>query len=652
MATAWEKLDFNVRHLVGKIIFAPDDAGIFDSCDFPQQSEDILIITSADLKKNSVEIGKTSFPVFAEPGKPASGIPVAAVFGTDMESVSEYMGKIQIHSHQPEPQESDTEDLHPFVWNYGKCGTFFDNPETTSITSDFTVKRHCMALKEEQKIIANAENDRIYLRLTTQWPSNVKQSVASALGTETGNITLLTEDRHAPYDQLVYLPSVYGIIAAAAASLRQCQIFLSVPSISWQGDMVFRFRFAFDAKFHPLAQDVRVDIERGPSPVFSDEFCYNILTGLIPNYGLKAAHVEISTSVSCKPAALFFSDSGYAMSLAAREHCYNEAIRNFGILPSEWRKQNIHEKDALCFAIKSVADTAALSQTVSDCCRYSEFDRNYSVNCQPKLRKRDVNPFMNYSRGTGLASGHGISGFSNECPYTDATRLSVVMTDAKHMEINVPVNINRPEIDFWKGMSANIMGIPGENIIFNIGSGSQEDNGPYIHSAGYNFIGDMIKKACVRIVASREASVPYPIKEMVGIKSENKHVLFNCTCAGSAAVDLHIDPVLLCPVIDHVTVRVHHGREYRNSVMKSILKRTAETAIKEVCPFTCDKIDVNLDTYTDNAIPSGFAAPLVRGLVVAAFTDALSQALDFHINSLPLTQQDILDTVNTNRSIE
>ena len=108
------------------------------------------------------------------------------------------------------------------------------------------------------------------------------------------------------------------------------------------------------------------------------------------------------------------------------------------------------------------------------------------------------------------------------------------------------------------------------------------------------------------------------------------------------AIDLHIDTVMLSPIIDNIWVNFHLGHVFDMDRLLNKARHTITAVLSDICPRSTAKcnIDIKIDqdgTFTASSLTAG-----LRGLTTAALTAALSQALGHAIRRIPVTSDDIL----------
>jgi len=108
------------------------------------------------------------------------------------------------------------------------------------------------------------------------------------------------------------------------------------------------------------------------------------------------------------------------------------------------------------------------------------------------------------------------------------------------------------------------------------------------------------------------------------------------------AIDLHLDTVMLSPIIDNIWVNFHVGHVFDTGRLLSKARHTITTVLSDICPRSSAKCNIDIQVFQDGNFPASSITAGLRGLTTAALTGALSQALGYPIRRIPVTSDDIL----------
>ena len=136
----------------------------------------------------------------------------------------------------------------------------------------------------------------------------------------------------------------------------------------------------------------------------------------------------------------------------------------------------------------------------------------------------------------------------------------------------------------------------------------------------------------ISITAENEAELTDPFYYSAGI--------------GAVAIDLHIDTVMLSPIIDNIWVNFHLGHIFDMDRLLNKARHTITAVLSDICPRSTAKCNIDIKIDQDGSFSSSSLTAGLRGLTTAALTAALSQALGHTIRRIPVTSDDILGIAN------
>ena len=111
---------------------------------------------------------------------------------------------------------------------------------------------------------------------------------------------------------------------------------------------------------------------------------------------------------------------------------------------------------------------------------------------------------------------------------------------------------------------------------------------------------------------------------------------------GAVVLDLHIDTVMLSPIIDNIWVNFHLGHVFDMERLLNKARHTITAVLSDICPRSSAKCNIDIKISQDGSFTSSSLTAGLRGLTTAALINALSQALGHTIKKIPVTSDDIL----------
>ncbi len=642
--------DVNRKHLTGRLLTSTVSRGAIAGISLPNDSEfrDILVLKATDFESNgSVKIMGESLPFFAGEEISYKGQPIMAVFGHEAEEVEFFCKDVNISYHID--QDSEDYDGQQYgeaqSWSYGNTDEYFTD-DAKVFESVFDVDPFSNTMLGDQKVFAIQKGGKLNIRVATQWPTHLRKTVADNLGCDLGDIVIHPLPYYAPYDQLIVTPSAMATIAALAAIQSGELVQLTCPMTSWQPRMTIRHTTAFMPDGTILADRAVCNVDLGAFPLFSEEICNSILAGLVPPYPMKAVQASISVTRSSTPPANFFGDLGFAMAFAGTEQHFNRLAHSIGMQPGKWRLEILSEigPNGLVHtqSIRKSLNEDKISASLQSVMDLSWYTRKYASNSQSRMAGIRMNPNINYSRGIGVACGEGMIGFS-QC-YNAASKyaLSVTLDQEGNLLVNTGMLASRSMTANWKNTIRKTMDIPEEKIHFlDINAPDILEIGPNVLSRKVGIVATLLDKACSELARKKEFS-RIPLKVTAEYEAEATDPLFFSSSIGSVAIDLHIDTLLLSPIIDNVWVTFHLGPVFDKDKLLNRARHTITSVLSDICPRSSAKCNVRIDLVQDADFSVSSITSLLRGLTTAALIGALSQALGHQIHKIPVTSDDIL----------
>ena len=647
--------DLTRKHLVGRLVTSTVASGRIEDISMPGENKfrHMLVLSAADFPNcTGIHIMNDELPFFARDEVMYRGQPVLAVFGYDAEDVELFCKQVKVsYQIKQDSEDSDAQPFEaPFIWSYGNTDEFF-TPESRTFKSDFEVSPFANSMLGDQKVFVIRKEGKLHVRVPSQWPIHVRKSIATTLGLPIDEIQVYPQPYYAPYDQLVVLPSVLACIAAQAAEQTGELVQLSASMVSWQPRMKIEHETAYLADGSLLADRASCTVDLGAFPFFTTEICHNILAGLVSVYPLKAADVSIQICRSSTPPANFFGDLGFSMALAGTENHFSMLASSIGMQPGIWRLDRAKEAGpagfAVCQAVKAGNDFAKLESSVSEILNDSWYSRKYASNSQGRMLRK-LDPAINYARGIGIASGEGIMGFSQQFNASANYALSVTMNQDQTITVNAGVHADRAMLGIWKDAVRQFFDIPAEDIIFlDVNDPEILDLGPSTLSRKVGLVSTLLLKACSEL--SRKVRFSrLPVTVTTEYEAELTDPFYFSSCMGSVAVDLHIDAVMLSPVIDNIWVNFHLGHVFDMDKLLNKARHTITTVMSDICPRSSAKCNIDIKIKQDGSFAASSLTAGLRGLATAALVGAISQALGHPIKRIPVTSDDILAIASRN----
>ncbi len=650
MSEQSELFDLSKKHLIGKLVTSTVSSGRIADISMPSENQfrHMLVLSAADFDRHgSIEIMDEEFPIFARDEVFYKGQPVLAVFGYNSEDVDLFCRQVKVSYQITPDSENSSSRQHgnPFAWSYGNTDEFF-NSKAKTFKSSFEVVPFSNTMLGDLRIFATYREGKYHLRLASQWPIHVRKSIARTLGISMDEIVVYPQSYYCPYDQLVLEPSVLACIAAMASQQSGELVQISAPMVSWQPRMKVEHETAFLEDGTLLADRASCTIDLGAYPFFASEVCSNVLAGLVPVYPMKAADISIQVTTSSTTPANFFGNLGYSMALAGTENHFSQLASSIGIQPGIWRLNRVKDigkgGNPLCERVKQGSDFDKLNKSVKEALEKSWYSRKYSANSQKRMLGLRMNPMINYSRGIGIGCGQSIFGFSQQFNANANYSLSVTLNEDNTVKVNTGMTADKGMQGLWKETVRKFLEVPSEDIFFaDINDYDVMDMGPSALSRKMGIVSSLLVQACSEIARKKQFS-RLPITVSTQYDAELTDPFYFSSSIGTVVMDLHIDTVMLSPIIDNIWVNFHLGHVFDMERLLNKARHTITAVLSDICPRSSAKCNIDIKISQDGSFVSSSLTAGLRGLTTAALINALSQALGHTIRKIPVTSDDIL----------
>lgn len=646
------------KYLVGKLITSTVAKGHIANIELPEDEmfSNIVVVTAEDFGLfNFVQVMEEKLPILATKEISYKGQPIMAVFGVEEEDVELYCREVKI-SYQiaPESEEVASEVYgQPFEWSFEDTNEYFV-PHAKVVKSTFSVDAHESALLGDQKIFAVLQKGVMNIEVETQWPVNVKRSVAQVLGFPLNKVNIQAQPNVASYDQFILRPTIFSCIAAVAAVKTKSAVRMCAPLVSYQPALNYKLETVVSHEDGCVAGRFNCTVDMGAFPIFTQEVYHNVLAGLVPVYPMKALDVKITILKSPTVPANFFGDLGFAMSQAAVENHFTQAALALDFQPGLWRLEMLkscgNAGPALSEKVRKSKEFENLAKTLDEIITASWYARKCATNTQKKLYGNKVNPLVNYSKGIGIACGEGIMGFSQQFNVAMNYTLAVTLTEDNKVIVNTGMQAGKDMLFIWKQTIKQYLDVPEDDILFlDINDEKIIDIGPNVLSRKIGIVTRLLKQACSEIARKKSFSrLPITVEASSEL-GETKNFYYNA-CFGSVGIELHLDTVTLSPVIDKVWARFHMGHVFNMQKLINKARLAIFTVISEVFPNISWQFSIDLQVEESSDYVQSSITAAIRGLTIAALVGAFSQAVGKPVNSLPIKDVDILALIKGSKA--
>ena len=331
------------------------------------------------------------------------------------------------------------------------------------------------------------------------------------------------------------------------------------------------------------------------------------------------------------------------------------------MLPHELRAKNIAEnqkKIATPFLFHTEHMHAALAGVLAT----SDFCRKYTSFKRDALQHADsaLNRFSLPIRGVGIACAFDGATYLNNDFFSQ--KIAVTLNEDGSVSIHSPVP--SPQIaDIWTHGVSALLAIPASSVRI-VPDDALHEKSPG-HDSIYSNISVMshVLHSCCRELEKKRAATKRTASLTVkkGIsptikKLWNKHDFcgtpFYSVSYGSAVIEILIDPYTYNVRSKGIWLAIDCGhvldmRHAENSIRLSLQQELSQLIQNETVP--CDSIHIS---FIQSDAPPVQIGNLVHNIIPAAFSSALSLALNSHVHELPCTIETLYKAIAQPRGDE
>ena len=678
-------------------IRSPAATGFLKHIRFPVLPENYSTITAKNIPGDNI-LEDTYMPVLADGNLSYIGEPVALILGPDKIKLEEFAGECEVIVDEEKPVFSfeDIERIDEYdevtrTIEIGDVSQFFTDQEKIVKGSYFTgIQDHWYAepagaitLYANEKNTASKKEKKnsvshkvLVIKTATQWPYHVKRSVARVLGLAQDSISVEPTPLSLHMDGKLWFPSLIACHSALATFFTKKPVRLI---LNREEDFLFspkrcmsniNISTSIDDNGKIKAANIDITVNLGAYGVNSNEILDQMCLASIGNYNFENLKLNARAKRTNIPPQGPFTGFGLSQGFFAIENHVSKITDLTGQEPIQWRKDHINSGK------NQIAQDSLIELTAKS----SDFYRKWASyellrqNNKGKTPEKGENP-----RGIGIAQGFQGNGLLYHGNDNGHYSLEVTLTPEGILEIKTSMISSEDFIRLWEKIVMKTMSIEPDKI--RIITKNSPDSGPSCASRNITTLTKLVEKCCQAIQKQRSKS-PLPLTVSRSIKPQNGAFLnglfpppagktmdisgFLKPAGACAVVEVSIDIVECIPKIRGIWLGVAGGKIISVNRAKRSLVRGAVQSLGWVFTECIEYINGVLpeNQYQNFLIPSPADIPPIqisfleenssetKGIgelpftcIPAAFLQAVSQAMDFSFQSIPLKRNDIWEMI-------
>jgi CO/xanthine dehydrogenase Mo-binding subunit len=672
---------------------SPSAKGRLKGISFPRLASGYTPVRAEDIPvKNQLE--ELPVPILASGSVSYIGEPVALLLGPDKAKLEEYAALSQVEV-DPEPPSFSAYPASPESILARRDITLGDPAKAFEAAKTVVSGIYRTGIQEHwysdpQGAVAEISRDEsgkdtFLIHTATQWPFQVKRSVAAHLGLAPDQVEVEPARIGLHLDGKIWYPSLLACHAALGAYLtkRPVKIILTRDEdfryTPKRCGSEIRIRSALGEKGQILGTEIQVIAGLGAQGVFTEEILDRMCLGALGTYKIPHIRIEgIAVKTNVPPGGPF-AGFGLSQGFFAMERHISHIADTLRLDPGEWRKAHFFNTIKKLTIGVPLRDAVSLEVLLDTAAAMSDYHRKWAAYELLRLHRRKHGDwkagksFQNETlRGIGIATAYQGNGFLHT--EYDLGSCSVELTLGKDGSLEIKtsmVSSNREHTLLWKNTAAKILSLETASVrVVTDNTRTSPDSGPAALSRNVMVITRLVEKSCEAIRKQRFRD-PLPITISRSYRPakingwEGKPIDGNALLRlgwGTAAVEVEIDPVEYIPKIRGIWLGIDGGRilsetKARRSLLQStfhalgwasreyLVYKDGKLPLEQIhrygIPVPQEMPPVHIDFIWNNAaVPKGIEE-LPFSCVPAAYVQAVSQAVDHPFEKIPLGARDI-----------
>ena len=538
------------------------------------------------------------------------------------------------------------------------------------------------------------QEETLTIRTATQWPSHVKRSVAGVLGLPAASVLVYPTITGLHMDGKFWYPSFVACHAALGAWITKKPVRLILTRTE---DFAFspkrcrseiHITSALDEKGEITGMEINAAVNLGAYGINAaeiiDQCCFGCL-GIYKTRNISFTGKAYKTNI---PPQGPFAGFGFAQGSFALERHIGDVADSCGLDPAQWRVDNLAKTVTFPAGLPE-KDTSHVKQLINIAVKMSDYSRKQASYEMLRQNRRQIREKQLYStpespariwaergeilRGIGIAMGGQGGGLLYPGQDRGICGVELVLEVGGSLEIRAGMT---GPADAWAGIARGILGVDEEKVRVSCGPFSP-DSGPDTASRSITVMTKLVEQACLAIQKQRFRN-PLPITVRKTTRPQKNPVFERSfpppegvlqDCGGffrsglaSAVVEVDIDPVEYIPRIRGVWMSVNGGKIISEDNARRTLKISAVQAlgwayreqihyINGILPkdqfegfdiFELSEIpQIHIDFVPNTSEDPKGIGDLPFSCIPAAYTQAVSQAIDFYFRSVPIRSGDV-----------
>lgn len=669
---------------------APVERGIIREILPPPLPKGYILITADDIPGGkTVDILGQRLPVFCSGRIAYKGEPLALLVGGDEATLRDLIfGFNVVIDEDPEAESSEGKTLCVREVRYGSFFTagkaVSDNDKSNDaeehnegnldINGMFELCEHVYEHEwiydieseyygETNGAVAFWNEGTLTILTPTQWTGNLRKALSRVLDTAAESILIKRTVAQNRTTSSIWYNSVIACQAAVASLITAQPVRLSYSReeqdvmLNAHRPIRLQYKTGANDRGELEALEAHIALECGFADPFAKEITERLAIAAAGVYHVKNLYVRVEAKTTRLPAAAISIKRLDSAAFFALENQIEAMCRVCNLTPIEMRKINYLENAPGSRRPRDtvfVFEIEKYNNVLDALVKSSDFERKYAAYgldasyMEERMHpKQYVSAFSTPLRGIGCACAFEGSSYYGTKPYR--TQTMGVTLEGK-TGANLGLTIHAPPVsvhvlDVWTKAAADILGVKASDLKVKMDTSFKiSETIPY-PEAFYDNIGIMtslLTRCCASLKNKIQgASSPVTIRKRSSPVSEWDGAAFTgrpfySTSFAAATVEVEVNPFNYRGNIRSIDIVINGGKIMNPQVAASSIRLAVQRSLSSLLEnddLECGNIRISF--VQSDRKPSAIGE-LVYKVIPAAYTQALSQALDCTIDKLPL----------------
>ncbi|MCH5282193.1 MAG: xanthine dehydrogenase family protein molybdopterin-binding subunit [Treponema sp.] len=658
--------------IFAKIIRSPKKSGILKNIEAKNLPEGYFLITAKNFPgKNSIETLGTTCEIFCSEKILYEGQSLAILAGPEKKVLDEIASSIKIEIESASFEKKVLSQKHVVVGGGREknISKYFSRAAFT-VRNKWIYRLNSTPQNETDGALCHFENGSLTIFTPTHWPHHLTQTLGSAFGIDEEKILINKTLSSMPNTNSLWGNTllVCQICAASIVAGKAVKLTLSQSEharfFANPGEVAITHRTALTKEGTIKAASIDIDFDAGAYNPFAQEIIDRLTIASTSIYHFDRLEITAQAISSPNPPTSVNLETMDSASFFAIENQMQKICSETGFSPDEIRMSNStvlkNEKTKMPFVLK-IERAGDVFEAVL---RQSDMRRKFAtckINSEFGYEKiASYKGHGIFPRGTGFACAYDASGYYGTSIFEYGQKMQTTLQKDGTFMIHAHTP-SAPVLEIWKTIAAEILQIELKMVKMN--SDFKLKDEPLTPENFYSNLAIMtglLRKCCQGIQAKRFRT-PLPITVSKSItkaqisqwnKIKFRGIPFSSTSFVTLALDLKIDPCTFLPKIKNIWLAVSAGKilavkEAETKIKFSIQKTLAE--LMEGERLEAEKISI---AFINSETESKQIGALIKKALPAAFSAAISQALNCNENFLPLKSNSLFTLLSQAKPAE